>query len=254
MSAPLAIRLSALVVAHNEEAQLADCLETLRFADELVVVLDKCTDRSREIAARYTDRLVEGSWPIEGERRNAGIAACRGEWTVEVDADERVPEALATEIRAVADSGADGYVLIPFDNYIGARRVRYGWGASWGVSAAPRLFRKGCKQWGPQRIHPSLILKGPEGRLQNRMIHYVDRDISDMIRRLDRYTTAKAADLRASGHIGSFRANVRRMFSRFYKCYIGRKGYKEGPYGFLIALFAGLYPILSYLKARLEDD
>ena len=254
MSAAPAIRLSALVVAHNEEAQLADCLDTLRFADEIVVVLDKCTDRSREIAARYTDRFVEGSWPIEGERRNAGIAACRGEWTVEIDADERVPEALATEIRAIAASAADGYFLIPFDNYIGARRVRYGWGASWGVSAAPRLFRKGCKQWGSQRIHPSLRLKGPEGRLQNRMIHYVDRDISDMIRRLDRYTTAKAADLRASGDIGSFGANVRRMFSRFYKCYIGRKGYKEGPYGFLIALFAGLYPILSYLKARLEDD
>jgi glycosyltransferase involved in cell wall biosynthesis len=254
VSNPSAIRLSALVVAHNEEAQLADCLDTLRFADEIVVVLDKCSDRSREIAARYTDHLIEGSWQIEGERRNAGIAACRGEWVVEVDADERVQEALATEIRTTAASGAQGYFLIPFDNYIGARCVRHGWGASWGVSAAPRLFRKGCKQWGPQRIHPSLTLKGPEGRLQNRMIHYVDRDISDMIRRLDRYTTAKAADLRASGDIGSFGANVRRMFSRFYKCYIGRKGYKEGPYGFLIALFAGLYPVLSYLKARLEDD
>lgn len=249
-----AIRLSALVVAHNEEAQLADCLDTVRFADEIVVVLDKCTDRSKEIAARFTDRLIEGNWPIEGERRNAGIAACRGEWTVEVDADERVPPALADEIRATADAGDGGYFLIPFDNYIGSRRVRYGWGASWGVSAAPRLFRKGHKQWGLQRIHPSLTLSGPEGRLQNRMIHYVDRDISDMIRRLDRYTTAKAADLRASGDIGSFAANVRRIFSRFYKCYIGRKGYKEGPYGFLIALFAGLYPILSYLKARLEDD
>lgn len=254
MNGPPAIRLSALVVAHNEEAQLADCLDTIRFADEIVVVLDKCTDRSKEIAARYTDRLIEGSWPIEGERRNAGIAACRGEWTVEVDADERVPPSLAEEIRATAEAGGGGYFLIPFDNYIGDRRVRYGWGASWGVSAAPRLFRKGCKQWGPQRIHPSLTLRGPEGRLQNRMVHYVDRDISDMIRRLDRYTTAKAADLRASGDIGSFAANVRRIFSRFYKCYIGRKGYKEGPYGFLIALFAALYPILSYLKARLEDD
>ena len=78
MSADPAIRLSALVVAHNEEAQLADCLDTLGFADEIVVVLDKCTDRSKEIAARYTDRLVEGAWAIEGERRNTGIAACRG--------------------------------------------------------------------------------------------------------------------------------------------------------------------------------
>ncbi len=249
-----AIRLSALVVAHDEEAQLADCLDTLGFADEIVVVLDKCTDRSKEIAARYTDRLVEGAWAIEGERRNTGIAACRGAWIIEVDADERVPAALADEIRAIAKTDGTGYFLIPFDNYIGERRVRYGWGASWGVSAAPRLFRQGSKQWGGQRIHPSLTLQGPEGRLEHRMIHFVDRDISDMIRRLDRYTTAKAADLRASGDIGSFAANVRRIFSRFYKCYVARKGYREGPYGFLIALFAGLYPILSYLKARLEDE
>jgi glycosyltransferase involved in cell wall biosynthesis len=253
-TAPSSIRLSALVVAHNEETQLADCLDTLRFADEIVVVLDKCTDRSKEIAARYTDRLVEGSWDIEGDRRNTGIAACRGAWIVEVDADERVTPPLAEEIRAIAGTDRDGYFLIPFDNYIGETRVRYGWGASWGVSAAPRLCRAGAKQWGSQRIHPALTLRGPEGRLENRMIHYVDRNISDMIRRLDRYTTARATDLRASGDIGRFSSNVRRIFSRFYKCYIGRKGYREGPYGFLIALFAGLYPILSYLKARLEDD
>lgn len=254
MTAASGIRLSALVVAHNEEAQLDACLDTLRFADEIVVVLDKCTDRSKEIASRYTDRLIEGAWDIEGERRNTGIAACNGDWVVEVDSDERVPRELADEIREISGRGGDGYYLIPFDNYVGARRVRYGWGASWGVSAAPRLFRKGCKQWGSQRIHPALTLRGPEGRLENRMIHYVDRNISDMILRLDRYTTAKAADLRASGDIGRFSSNVRRIFSRFYKCYVGRKGYREGPYGFLIALFAGLYPILSYLKARLEDE
>jgi len=136
------------------------------------------------------------AWTIEGERRNAGIAACRGVWTVEVDADERVPPELAGEIRAVAKSDAAGYFLIPFDNYIGDRRVCYGWGASWGVSAAPRLFYKGCKQWGGQRIHPSLSLRGPERRLENRMVHYVDRNISDMIHRLDRDTTARAAMLR----------------------------------------------------------
>ena len=246
--------LSALVVAHNEEAQLAGCLDTLDFADEIVVVLDKCTDGSAAIAARYTDRLIEGSWNIEGDRRNTGIDACTGRWILEVDSDERVPPALAAEVRRAIAEVDDGYFLVPFDNYIGERRVRYGWGASWGVSAAPRLFRKGNKRWGAQRIHPSLELTGPERRLDNRMIHYVDRNISDMIARLDRYSTAKAADLRMSGDIGSFRANVRRIFSRFYKCYIGRKGYREGRYGFLIALFAGLYPVLSYLKAKLEDE
>ena len=80
-------KLSALVTVHNEEAQLAECLERLRFADEIVVVLDKCTDGSKEIASRFTGRLVEGAWDKEGERRNDGIAACSGVWIVEIDAD-----------------------------------------------------------------------------------------------------------------------------------------------------------------------
>ncbi|HEY4135774.1 MAG TPA: glycosyltransferase family 2 protein [Alphaproteobacteria bacterium] len=245
-------QLSALVVAHNEAAQLAACLDTLRFADEIVVVLDKCTDASRDIAARYTDRLVEGAWEIEGERRNLGIAACAGDWILEVDADERVPEDLAREVRAALVNPQHDLFLVPFDNYVGARRVRYGWGASWGVSAKTILFRKGAKHWGPARIHPPTKLTGSRGRLTVPMIHYVDRDISDMIRRLDRYTTARAADLRDSGDIGGFGNNLRRLFSRFFKCFVGRKGYREGYYGFLIALFAGLFPLLSWLKAKLE--
>lgn len=247
-------RLSALVVAHNEEAELAACLETLRFADELVVVLDRCTDGSRDIAKRFTDRVIEGAWPIEGDRRNAGRDACHGAWILEVDADERVPPALADEIRAVITNATPGYFLIPFDNYIGRRLVRHGWGANWGVSAAPRLSSRDAKRWGRQRIHPALDLSGTSRWLKTPMVHYVDRDISDMLARLDRYSTARARDLRESGNIGSFAGNLRRIPSRFFKCYVSRKGYREGGYGFLIALMAALYPILSYLKARLEDE
>jgi glycosyltransferase involved in cell wall biosynthesis len=245
-------KLSALIVAHNEEAQIAACLDTLRFADEIVVVLDKCTDGTKAVAARYTDRLIEGSWTIEGERRNLGIDGCSGDWILEVDADERVPEALAREIRAAIVDAPFGHFLIPYDNYVGERLVRYGWGASWGVSATVRLFSKGAKSWGMSRIHPPVELKGARGRLATPMVHYVDRDISDMIRRLDRYTTARAADLRDSGNIGGFGNNLRRLFSRFFKCFVRRKGYREGYYGFLIALFAGLFPLLSWLKAKLE--
>lgn len=246
------MKLSALVVAHNEEAQLGECLARLSFADEIVVVLDRCTDRSKEIALAAGARILEGAWPLEGPRRNAGIATCTGDWTVEVDADERVSPALAEEIRSTIATAAPGYFLIPFDNYIGGRLVRYGWGAAWGVSAAPRLFSRGAKSWGSQRVHPALDLKGEKRSLRNPMEHYVDTDISDMLRRLDRYTSARAADLRDSGNIGEFWPNVRRIFSRFWKCYVARKGYREGQYGFLIALMAGLYPILSYLKASLE--
>jgi glycosyltransferase involved in cell wall biosynthesis len=247
--------LSALVVAHNEAGQLAHCLERLNFAGELVVLLDRCTDGSAAIARNFTDRIVEGGWEREGDRRNTGIAACAGPWVLEVDADERVPAALAAEIEAVVASSTDDWHDIPVDNYIGSRLVRWGWGASFGKSAYAGLFRKGAKHWGNDRVHPKLSFTGKRGApLANRVEHYVDRNLSDMLQRLDRYTSARARDLRESGEIGSYPANIRRIFSRFWKCYVARKGYREGPWGFMIALCAGLYPILSYLKARLDAE
>jgi glycosyltransferase involved in cell wall biosynthesis len=247
--------LSALVVAHNEERQLAACLERLAFADELVIVLDRCSDGSRVVAERFTSRILEGAWEREGDRRNTGIEACRGQWILEVDADERVSPALAAEIGQVIAASRFDWHEIPVDNYVGDRLVRWGWGASFGRSAYPGLFRKGAKRWGPQRVHPALEFIGEKGPVLNsRLDHYVDRNLSDMIQRLDRYTSARARDLRESGELGSYAANLRRIFSRFWKCYVSRRGYREGPYGFMIALCAGLYPILSYLKARLERE
>lgn len=253
----MTMTLSALVVAHNEERRLAACLERLQFADEIVVVLDKCTDASKAIALRFTDRLVEGAWELEGPRRNAGIDACNGTWIVEVDADEHVTPELATELRAVAQSSSFAYHDIPVDNWIGAHLVRWGWGASFGKPAYPGLFRKGIKIWGNQRVHPSLTLSGRKGpSLSNRLQHYVDRDISDMIRRFDGYTSARAKDLVDSGNIGSGFHNARRIVSRFFRCYVSRGGWREGGHGFLIALFAALYPLVSFLKAKydLSDD
>ena len=91
--------LSAVISVRNEEKQLADCLERLTFADEIVVLLDRCTDGSRNIAERFTDRLIDGDWAVEGDRRNAGIEAAKGDWIFEIDADERVSAELAEEIR-----------------------------------------------------------------------------------------------------------------------------------------------------------
>jgi glycosyltransferase involved in cell wall biosynthesis len=231
------MRLSALVVVHNEEERLAACLEKLAFADEIVVVLDKCTDGSKAIARGFTDRLVEGSWEREGPRRNTGIDFCRGDWILEVDADEHVPAELAAEIRRVIDVTPHGYHILLVDNWIGPRLVRYGWGASFGKAAYPGLFRKEAKRWGDERVHPKLTLIGSKGpALTHHIQHYVDRNISDMIRRFDAYTTARAKDLRESGNVGSGLNNVRRIFSRFWRCYVRAKGWKEGGHGFLIAL------------------
>ena len=247
--------LSAVVSVHNEEECLAACLETLTFADELVVILDRCTDCSQEISLGFGAVVFEGAWEREGERRNAAIAACTCDWILEVDADEHVPTELGKEIRTVIASNEFDWYEIPVDNYIGDRLVRYGWGASYGKAAYPGLFRNGVKIWGPQRVHPRLVWDGRKGpMLTNRLQHFVDRSITDMIKRLDSYSTARAKDMRESGYYGSYPGYIRRIFSRFIKCYIGRKGYREGGYGILIALFAGLYPIISYIKANLEES
>jgi glycosyltransferase involved in cell wall biosynthesis len=246
----MAKKLSAVLVAHNEAAQLADCLETLRFADEIVVVLDRCTDDSAAIARRFTDRVLEGAWEIEGPRRMAGLAAASGDWLFEIDADERVTPALAAEIRHKIESAPHGHFKVPVANHIGGRWVRYGWGAYNGVSATPRLSARGAKRWGDQMVHPKLALDGASMWLEQHLVHYVDRDFSDMIERMNRNTSARARDLVASGDIGTLRPNLRRVVTRFWKSYVQRQGYREGATGLMLGLFAGLYPLLSYLKAR----
>ena len=249
------LKLSAVISVHNEESQLAECLKTLEFADEIVVLLDKCTDDSEVVARKFTNRIVPGAWPKEGARRNAGIEACTGDWVFEIDADERVPEALSREIRHVVETSSADWHEVPVDNYIGERLIRWGWGASFGKAAYPGLFRRGVKVWGDQRVHPNLSWSGRKGAmLENRLVHYLDRNISDMIMRLDSYSSARARDIRDSGQIGSTANNLRRFFSRFIKCYFFRKGYREGGFGLVIAICAGLYPLLAHLKAKLENE
>jgi glycosyltransferase involved in cell wall biosynthesis len=243
--------LSGLVCVHNEEARLAECLKRLAFCDEIVVVADRCTDRSEAIARKAGARVVAGIFPVEGLRKEAGVAACRGEWILELDADEAVTPALAQEIRAtVAGSTADWY-QVPVDNFVGAQLVRHGWGGSFGASSVARLFRKGVKSWKSERVHPGTTFTGVYGgRLSNAILHKVDDDIADMVQRLNRYTALRGQDLVESGKIKSLWDDLFRGVRRFYKCYVSRKGYKEGDMGFLIAVMAGLYPLLSNLKAR----
>ncbi len=243
-------KLSALVVAHNEEAYLEDCLASLVFADDVVVVLDRCSDRSKEIAERAGVRVIEGAWEIEGERRNLGIEACRGDWIVEVDADERVTDDLALEIRAHIETAAPGVYAIPVRNFIGEKEVVHGWGAYIGVNSANRLFTPGEKRWGMQRVHPSIELSGASGRLRHGLIHLVDRDLAETFARVNRYTTLAAWDaVAADSDPGLFKA-FRHIFSRSWKLFVQRGGYKEGAYGLALALCAGTYTLQTYVKCK----
>lgn len=244
--------LSGLVCAHNEEERIAECLANLAFCDEVVVIADRCTDRTEAIARQMGARVISGIFPIEGLRKAAGVAACNGQWILEIDADEGVPPALAKEIRTVLASGRAGdWYQVPVDNFIGERLVRHGWGGSFGASSVARLFRKGAKSWKSERVHPGTQFQGLYGgKLRSAILHKVDDNIEDMYQRLIRYTTLRGQDLAESGKIKGLWNDGFRGIRRFFKCYLSRKGYREGDLGFLIAVMAGLYPLLSNFRAR----
>jgi len=246
--------LSALVVARNEAAQLAACLDHLRFADEVVVLLDRSIDGSATIARDAGAKVIEGAWDLEGPRRNAGYEACAGPWILEVDADERVTPELSAEIVAALAAPKVDYFLVPMANHIGSRLVRYGWGAYNGVAAKPVLFRKGTKRVLGGRVHPKIELHGKSRTLENPMLHFVDRDFSDLFARLNRYTDLAALDARDAGRKPNVAHAFRRFWSRGWKSYIARRGYREGAYGIALALFSALYPLLIDLKLATLGD
>jgi hypothetical protein len=118
---------------------------------------------------------------------------------------------------------------------------------------AARLYRKGTKRWGGERVHPKVIFDGPQGaNLQHGLRHQFGDNVSDVVRRLDRYTDLKAQDLREHGGKTGVADNARRGLQRFWKCYVKRGGWREGRWGLLISLMAGLYPLLSALRMELD--
>ena len=244
-------KISVLLVVHNEEKQISDCLEKLAFSDEIVVILDKCTDNTLKIVKKFTNKYFLGNWEIEGERRNYGIKKCKNEWILEIDADERIDLDLSKEILYTIKNSKYDWHLINVDNYINRKLVTYGWGAYFGKSSYAGLFRKNCKIWGLQRVHPKITLLGNKGgNLKNHLIHYYCYSISDLIKKLDSYSSARALDLKKENKNENVFINVRRIFSRFWKCFVLRKGFKEGRIGLMIGIVAGLYPLLSYLKYK----
>ena len=249
-------RLSVLITVHNEEKILESCLEKLNFCDEIVIVLDKSTDNSKKICEKFTDKIFAGSWEFEGERRNFGLKNCSKEWILEIDADEHVSKNLSEEILNKINNSSDySNFHIKVNNYIGKNLVKYGWGGSFGRGGVTCLFKNGTKKWGKQRVHPELSFNGKFGPdLKNCIEHYFVENISELLLKFNSWTYLKSLDLIENKKKETLGHNLRRIFSRFLKNYYKRKGYKEGKLGFLIALLAGLFPIVSYLRCEINKD
>ena len=142
--------------------------------------------------------------------------------------------------------------MIGVNNYLGDKLIKFGWGAYIGKSAYAGLFRK-KKVWDRQRVHPKIKMLGNKGsRLKNKIDHYYCKSIFDLFNKLDSYSEARAKDLESNKNKETLLINIRRIFSRFWKAYFLRKGYKEKKLGFIIALVASLFPLISYLKFKIQ--
>jgi len=240
------VPLSVVVIAKNEEANIKDCLESVKWADEIIVVDDNSTDNTVEIAQKYTDIIFQKKMDIEGRHRNWAYGQARNSWVLSLDADERVTPELKEEIiEAISNPGEAKGFTIPRRNYIGDYWVKYG---GWYPSPQLKLFKKEDFSWEEVEVHPRAYLQGPSRGLKADIIHYSYKDFGNFLDKMNKQTTLEAVKwVKDKRRMGLGRA-LRRAIDRFLRAFLRKKGYKDGIVGFILAIFGGLYQILSYAK------
>lgn len=237
---------SVVVIAKNEEDNMADCLGSVKgWADEIVVVDDESTDRTIEITQQYTDKILHRKMDIEGVHRNWAMAQARNEWVLCIDADEYLTEELKQEIAAVLPNTEFSAFSMPLRTYIGDYWVKH---SGWYPASKMRMFKKSCVKYEEVEVHPRIFLKGKEGRLTKDIVHKGYPDFAHFMASLNRQTTLEAVKWIKTGRHMSFGKAFWRTIDRFPRIFFRKKGYKDGFIGFMIAFFASLYQVASYLK------
>jgi glycosyltransferase involved in cell wall biosynthesis len=243
------IGLSVVVLTKNEEKNIGDCLESVKgWADEIVVVDDESTDRTVEIASKFTDKIIIKKMDIEGKHRNFAYAQARNLWILSLDADERITQELRREIEQILKTGKsyNGFT-IPRRNYIGDYWVRYG---GWYPSPQLKLFRKDKFKYEEVNVHPRAFTDKPCGHLNSDIIHYSYKNLEDFFAKLNNQTSREAEKWFNQNKPMRIAQFLWRSFDRFIRTYIVKRGYKDGFMGFVVAFNTTLYQFISYLKYR----
>lgn len=244
-------RLSACIVAMNEEDRIADCIRSADFCDEILVVDSHSTDRTREIAASLGARVIERDWPGNLEQKRFATAAASHDWILNLDADERVSEQLRAEILALREggfAGAAAWEVPRLSEYLG-RWIRHG---TWYPDHVVRLFDRRRGQWSGYDPHGHFLPATRPKRLRGEIRHHPFRSLSDHLRKIDGYTTTMARELHARGSRATVMDLLTRPLGRFLKFYLIRRGFLDGWRGFLLACLAAHYAQMKYAKLFLE--
>ena len=242
MSSPT---LTIIIAAKNEAHNIADCVRSARFADEILVLDSGSTDGTRDLAAAEGAHVVPTDWPGYGPQQARGIAMARGDWVLSLDADERITPALRDEIqRAIRAPQADGYRLPRISSFCGHFIHHSGWRPDYTL----RLVRRAKAGFTSHFLHAHMTVEGSTRDLKESIVHYSYRDMDDVLEKLNRYASGNARDLYVRGKTASLSKAISHGLWAFLRTYVLRRGFLDGGHGFMLAVYNAESTYYKYIK------
>jgi glycosyltransferase involved in cell wall biosynthesis len=240
------VPVTATVITFNESANIEAALKSVSWADEIIVVDSESTDNTVAIAKRFTDRVIVRSWPGYIEQKNFAAAQAKHDWIFSLDADERVSQELAAEIRALVAAGpaAAGYRAPRVTFHLG-RWIR---STDWYPDYQLRFYDRRRATWAGKYVHESVRTEGTVVDLRGELQHYAYRDLAHHQQTMDRYTTLAAKQMYEEGRRASWIDLAVHPPAAFFRNYILCGGFRDGVPGLVISAMNARYVGLKFAK------
>lgn len=238
--------LSVIIITKNEETHIAECIQSVSFADEIIVLDSGSTDETCTIARHLGARVYHTThWPGFGKQKNKALDLASHEWVLSIDADERVPEALATEIQQVLQSPqADAYTVARLSCFAG-RWIHH---SGWWPDRLVRLFKRDKGRFKDVTVHESVIVQGVTQDLAGHLLHYPYDSLESLINKTNQYSSAAAQQLYGKGKKIGLIGIASKASWTFVRIYIIRRGFLDGKEGFVLAGVAAAGSFFRYSK------
>ncbi len=241
-------QLTVVILTKNEERNILACLESVAWADEVVVFDSFSEDRTVEMAQKWGATVHQHPFRHYADQRQAALEQVGSDWIFFVDADERATPQLAQEVREVISWETKAGWWVPRRNYIFGRCIRH---AGWSPDYQLRLLRRGKAQYDPKReVHEIVILDGEEGYLKNTLTHYNYDTVADFIARQEFYVDYEASILYKQGIRPKWRNFILQPVREFWRRYVSLQGYKDGSHGLFLSLLMAYYNFVMYSRLR----